>query len=401
MTQVQQEDRGKFNHFLEKLKLATSAVRQTKNVLSNPAKPRPPKRKAANQALYRVLCSRTEQYVRTQLNQLTEATGSRRWISSRPNCYEKLYADQNDLDYQQHAINAFNTSTSQGRRNNIFLQQKIRLSLPQCIAACGIKMTDEEQAQIYLRALRLHRDPRILYEVKSQYEKLEKGRSKGLTEIQRVLLHEEELGQSQDYTVRPATRRDPRSRPTAQVNNITRQHKKAMATQSNKIHNSKRTSLGPCHGCGKQGHLLRDCKTTSEADKKRIWDMIRSSKHTANLPVREASKPVPNIKTAHPSAMETYASKVRGHANPNNSSEASKLKAVVKASTAALAKSDKRRFNQEGTATLTSHSHQWPKYPKGSKPTLQWQKSQVNHQSRATYKIHSMSIHHHCMKTKF
>ena len=43
--------RGKFNHFLEKLKLVTSAVRQTKNVLSNPAKPRPPKRKAANQGV--------------------------------------------------------------------------------------------------------------------------------------------------------------------------------------------------------------------------------------------------------------------------------------------------------------------------------------------------------------
>ena len=270
--------RGKFNHFLEKLKLVTSAVRQTKNVLSNPAKPRPPKRKAANQALYRVLCSRTEQYVRTQLNQLTEQLG-REDGHQAVLLLRKLHADQNDLDYQQHAINAFNTVRLK-EEETIFSFNKRFGYLYHNVAACGIKMTDEEQAQIYLRALRLHRDPRILYEVKSQYEKLEKGRSKGLTEIQRLLLHEEELSQSQDYTTRPTTRRDPKSRPTAHANNVTRQHKKAMATQSNKIHNSKRTSLGPCHGCGKQGHLLRDCKTTSEADKKCIWDMIRSSKHS-------------------------------------------------------------------------------------------------------------------------
>ena len=117
---------------------------------------------------------------------------------------QKLYADQDDLDYQQHAINAFNTVRLK-EEETIFSFNKRFSYLYHNVAACGIKMTDEEQSQIYLRALRLHRDPRILYEVKSQYEKLEKGRSKGLTEIQCLLLREEELSQSHDYTIRPTT----------------------------------------------------------------------------------------------------------------------------------------------------------------------------------------------------
>ena len=152
----------------------------------------------------------------------------------------------------------------------------------------------------------------ILYEVKSQYDKLKEGIFKGLTEIQCLLLREEELSQSHDYLMRPTTRRDPKTSSATQANNVMRHHKVAMATQSNKVYNTKKSNLGPCHSCGKYGHLLRDCKTTLEMDKKCIWDMICSSRHSAKLPAREANQPVPNLKTIHPSAMESYASKLKG-----------------------------------------------------------------------------------------
>ena len=122
--------RGKFNHFLEKLKLVISAVRQTKNVLSNPAKPRPPKRKAANQALYRVLCSKTEQHVPHAVKPANRTTGSRRWIPSRAIATEVVRRSRRSrlptTCYQRIQHRA-----SQGRRNDVLLQQKVRLSLPQ------------------------------------------------------------------------------------------------------------------------------------------------------------------------------------------------------------------------------------------------------------------------------
>ena len=49
--------RTKFNAFLDKLKLVTSSVRQTKKLLSDPANPVALKHVGANKALFRMLCA--------------------------------------------------------------------------------------------------------------------------------------------------------------------------------------------------------------------------------------------------------------------------------------------------------------------------------------------------------
>ena len=67
--------RAKHTAFLDKLKMVTSGVRQTKDALSKINKPKPPKTKQANQALCRVICAKVEPCIRTQLNQLTTALG--------------------------------------------------------------------------------------------------------------------------------------------------------------------------------------------------------------------------------------------------------------------------------------------------------------------------------------
>ena len=67
---------------------------------------------------------------------------------------------------------------------------------------------------------------------------------------------------------------------------------------------------------------------------------------TANLPVREASKPVPNIKTAHPSAMEAYASKVKGHTSPNNSRRGKQVKGRYQGFNGSSRQVSEEKFNQ-------------------------------------------------------
>ena len=55
--------RGKFNNFLDKLKLVLTSVCQTKDALKNPAQPLKPKTPEANHALFRLLYAQVDDYL--------------------------------------------------------------------------------------------------------------------------------------------------------------------------------------------------------------------------------------------------------------------------------------------------------------------------------------------------
>ena len=67
--------RTKFNAFLDKLKLVTSSVRQTKKLLSDPSNPTPINHKGANKALFCMLCARVDTQLNTKLQNLRMRLG--------------------------------------------------------------------------------------------------------------------------------------------------------------------------------------------------------------------------------------------------------------------------------------------------------------------------------------
>ena len=56
----------------------------------------------------------------------------------------------------------------------------------------------------------------------------------------------------------------------------------------------------PCWGCNQKGHILRFCNTTSEADKKRIYEMRRNRKERQQQPNTSLKQPPKDTGTASP-----------------------------------------------------------------------------------------------------
>ena len=195
--------RARFHEFLEKLKYVTSSVRQTKDVLADTANPKKPKKKAANQALFRVLCTRVDPYMRTQLDQLTASIDGENGYKAIL-LIQKLFADKNDPDYKQYAENAFK-SIKLRETESIYLYNKRFGYLYRNFSGCGLTMPEVDKARLYLRGLLHHPDTGVIFEVKSHINSLRTSDFKGLTEIQRLLLHEEEQNQV-------STRQQPRTR---------------------------------------------------------------------------------------------------------------------------------------------------------------------------------------------
>ena len=198
--------RSKHASFLDKLKFVTSSVRQTRNVLSDITKPKPPKSKEANQALYRVICTKVEPYIRTQLDQLTATLGHEDGYQALL-LLRNLFADQNDPDFKQHAENMFK-SIALRDTESIFSYNKRFGYLYRNYTGCGMTMSEQERARIYLRGLQQHPDTRVLFEVKSKLKTLDTVDFEGLTEIQRLLLREEELSANPIFKQPPKTRKD-------------------------------------------------------------------------------------------------------------------------------------------------------------------------------------------------
>ena len=289
--------RGRFNDFMYKLKFVTSAVRQTKNVLSDPTDPKAPKNKAANQALYRVICTKIDLYVRTQLDQLTATNGHEDGYKALL-LLQDLFANKDDPDYQQHAENLFK-SIKLRDNETIFSYNKRFGYLYRNYSGCGTTISETERARLYLRGLQHHTNTNVLYEVKNYIKTLGTRHFQGLTEIQRLLLREEE--QSQPYSYQPPKiKKDRNGRPITHANSASGKQQKPF----NKANVQ-------CHGCKKFGHFLKECRTTNETDKKRIWDMIKNSQKNSKPKDKNNLLTSNNSQAIHPSAMESNASKVK------------------------------------------------------------------------------------------
>ena len=96
--------RGKFNNFLDKMKLVLTSIRQTKDALKNPAQLTKPKTSAANHALFRLLCAQVDNYLRAQLQEMILDNGSKDGFAALIRL-RAMFADTDDMDHCQHAMN--------------------------------------------------------------------------------------------------------------------------------------------------------------------------------------------------------------------------------------------------------------------------------------------------------
>ena len=150
-----------------------------------------------------------------------------------------------------------------------------------------------------MRAVKEHRDPRILYEVKDilHAEQRQPG-SKSLADIQNALLKEEDA----IFDVRAAGKRSSAS--TAKKTPFKgdqhtdqRQKGKFRRTKANAVGTSQNVNRKQidlmkvqCYGCRQFGHYLRDCKTTPENDKQRLYELERGRYQATNSKAATASK---------------------------------------------------------------------------------------------------------------
>ena len=206
---------------------------------------------------------------------------------------QTLFADKDDEDYKQYTENNLKTIALRDGES-IFAYNKRFGYLYRNYQGCGLQMNDTEKARIYLRGLKKHPNSALLIEIKSMIKTLNTSAFMGLTEIQRLLLREEEHTQEPTSRQQPRTRKDRNGRPISRA---------YAATINKKLQNNRKQ----CHGCHKFGHFLKDCKTTAQADKKRIWDMIKASK--SNPTNQDIQRKYETAQAARPAAMLTTAHK--------------------------------------------------------------------------------------------
>lgn len=267
--------RGKFGHFLDKLKLVTSGVRETRKILTDTTTPKRPS-KEASKALFRVLCARVDSYLRNQLQETAHLDGIEDGYAALMHL-RSLFADQEDEDYKLRVETDFRTITL---RNNepIFDFNKRFGILYRNMVGANVRMSEKERIGIYLRALRQHKDPTILYDVKNLMRDLEAEHYIPLTDMQRLLVREDDRnsGYSQSDT-RTYRQRHQGKRRSSHAN-------AAQASYPKTKYPPKQNFPYSCYGCQQIGHMLKDCRTTSEADKKRIYDMMEKSKSSPAMP---------------------------------------------------------------------------------------------------------------------
>ena len=121
-------------------------------------------------------------------------------------------------------------------------------------------MNDTEKACIHLRGSKEHPNSAMLIKVKSEIKTPDTPAFEGLTEIQRPPLCKEKQTEDPSSRQQPKTRKDCNGRPTSHTHAVS-------SKQANRKFSANKVQ---CHGCHKFGHFLKDCQTTSTADKKRI-----------------------------------------------------------------------------------------------------------------------------------
>ena len=286
--------RGAFIRYLDKLKLVTSNVSETMYMLSDPGNPKPPRTKAANRAVFRVLCSRVDPYLVSQLQELQARKGKEDGYGALM-LLRSLFADAEDIDYKTSILNRFQSIKLNDNESVFDFNKRFGLSY-RAVIGSGQSLTEREWIYYYLKSLREYKDSNILIEVKGMMADFKAKRPQVLSELQQILVREEELnngtfhGQvsNQPQVVRHA-RRDQRSSDPRRNWNKNRRPSRASANAVTSGKHTQNKANSECWGCKKRGHTLRFCRTTSEADKKRIYEMHKA-KQTSYTPTQRVQK---------------------------------------------------------------------------------------------------------------
>ena len=292
--------RGKYNHFLDKLKLVTSSVRQTRSILSDPNLPSPPKSRSANQALFRVICAKVEPHIRNQLIEMSDDQSPEDGFEALM-LMRSLFADDKDHDFVRNTLNIF-TAIQLKDGESVFNFNRRFSKLYRNVLGCHITIPNDDRLRIYLHALQHHTDSRVLYEVKAMIKDLNNGKPLGISDAQRLILREEEQANKINAPSNYKERRSRRSSNHSQAN--------AAYTNNTPKKRFSKPFQGECFGCKRQGHTLRECRSTSDSDKQRIWDMMKKSKGSPNLKL-------PSDKDPSSALMSSAAKKPTKESSPN------------------------------------------------------------------------------------
>ena len=157
--------RGAYNRFIDKLKLVLSGVKETRRILKNPAKPRKPKEPNANKALFQAICAKVDSHLAGMLLDLQSTKGEDGFEALI--MLRNLFADIDDIDFQQNTYNAFCTVTLQPSES-VFAFSKRFQTLYRGVVSSGKTINERIKIRYYLHALREHKDMRVLVEVKDR-----------------------------------------------------------------------------------------------------------------------------------------------------------------------------------------------------------------------------------------
>ena len=183
------------------LKLALTSVCQTKEALKNPAQPTKPKTPAANHALFRLLCAQVDNCLQAQLQVMILNNGSEDGFAALI-CLRAMFADTDDMDYCQHAMNTLMTGQLKDSEHVFTFNWRFSNAHHNLVGS-GQTAKEVDWIRVYLRALRQHTNSRILCKVKSMIGDLGTGKCNSLAEMQQVLVKEEENAKSQGCLTEP------------------------------------------------------------------------------------------------------------------------------------------------------------------------------------------------------
>ena len=292
--------RGAFLRFLDKLKLVTSSVYETQSMLEDIGQPQRPKTAPASKAMFRVLCARLDPYLVSQLQELQSRIKGEDGHAALL-LLRALFADAENQEYKDAVMNQFKSVRLQDGES-IFGFTKRFGFLYRAVIGSGQSVKEPDRVRYYLTALKRYKEPRILYEVKGYEQRLKERKPVVLQEIQQELIQEEEqikgISSGNFFDATRVVRHGPTRRRSTR-------HANASDSRRTLNHNPSRNGQ-ECWGCKQTDHILRNCPTTSEQDKKRLYEMRRVGGKPDHKRIAASSRaaPLPNqIRNTRPSGQ--------------------------------------------------------------------------------------------------
>ena len=274
--------RGAFIHFISKLRSVLNITKETSKMLRNTVDWRPPKSSQANNALFWLLDAYVDRHLSSSLSELHEEMGTYDGLASL-RLLQGICAAQDEDERHD----------SQQRFQSMLIEEGESIQhfnscfnyLVTLVLTSGKKISLNRKLRQYFRALQAHPSSHILIEVESWKHAFQRGEHISLSQLQLSLQRKEELLFPQ-ITKIVHRRTEPTPRDTRGSDNRTnrRAPRTPRANAAKRFPNNNRSSTNSkqsprkdikCYSCG-ASHSLKDCPTTTDADKKRIYNEKRA-----------------------------------------------------------------------------------------------------------------------------